>query len=114
MVIFADARAAADCAREMQREVAADPDQIGLRVGINSGELLRDGDDFFGSAVIIARRLCDAAGSGQTLASERTCELLEGASLDGARPVGRLPLKGIAEPVPAAALTWQAAAESAR
>ena len=41
-----------------------------IRVGLHVGEPVRDDDDYFGTAVVVARRLCDMAEGGQILASE--------------------------------------------
>ncbi len=84
----------------MQRSVAADPDGLGLRVGLHIGPVLRDGDDLHGTTVITASRLCDQAESGQTLFSGAVREAA-GPLLDGhVRAVGDKVLKGLAEPVP--------------
>ena len=99
MVIFSKrAQAAIECANEMQRRVADDDDEIGLRVGLHAGELLRDGNDFFGSTVIIARRLCDRAESGQTHRLRRDLRLRATKYDDSlALRLGRL--KGLSTPV---------------
>ncbi|MBJ7353783.1 MAG: adenylate/guanylate cyclase domain-containing protein [Thermoleophilaceae bacterium] len=109
MVIFGQAARAADCASTMQQLVAEDDDELGLRVGVHAGELLRDGDDYFGSTVITARRLCDCAGSGQTLISEPTCALVGDGFQDSLEPIGILFLKGLPEPVETSILRWDAA-----
>ncbi|MGH2960118.1 MAG: adenylate/guanylate cyclase domain-containing protein, partial [Solirubrobacterales bacterium] len=112
MVIFADAGKAIDCSAEMQRQVEADDDQLGLRVGVHAGELLRDGNDFFGTTVIIARRLCDGAESGQTIVSTATRALAEGCTESSFRPLGALNLKGLGAPVEAESLVWADPVES--
>ena len=65
---------AAGCAVTMQRRIAAGNQQagerLGLRVGINAGEVVSDEDDYFGTPVVVARRLCDHASSGRVLCSE--------------------------------------------
>jgi class 3 adenylate cyclase len=44
---------------------------LGLRIGVNVGDVVDDGsDDVFSSAVVLARRLCDAAGPRKILVSE--------------------------------------------
>jgi class 3 adenylate cyclase len=106
MVVFADPIAATTCAAEMQRAVAADAHGLGLRVGVHTGELLREDDDFYGSTVIIARRLCDSADSGQIIVSDATRELTEARSGDAVESLGRLALKGLAQPVAAFTLWW--------
>lgn len=105
MVLFADPIRALRCAGELQRVVAEDPDGLGLRVGVHAGELLREGDDYFGTTVIVARRLCDGAASGRTLVSDAirsfAAEAAEPAAIGSFVPLGRLALKGISRPVEA-------------
>ena len=40
---------------------------IGLRVGISSGEVDHEEDDYFGDPVVEAARLCAGCASGQVL-----------------------------------------------
>ena len=65
MVVFDSAVAASRCAISMQRAIerhnAAGGSQLGVRVGIHVGEPIRHEDDYFGAAVVVAKRLCDAA-----------------------------------------------------
>jgi class 3 adenylate cyclase len=101
MVTFADARAAITCGLAMQRAVAASEDPIELRVGIASGEAVCEDGDYFGRPVIVARRLCDAAGGGDVLVAEPPAEPVAGVS---ARPLTPLSLKGLNQPVAASAM----------
>ena len=41
-----------------------------VRVGLNVGEPIREEDDYFGTPVVVAKRLCDVADGGQILASD--------------------------------------------
>ena len=107
MVVFADAAEASACAAAMQWSVAADADGLGLRVGLHSGELLREDDDFYGSTVIIARRLCDLADSGQIIISDDTRALTEASREEEVESLGRLTLKGLSDPVAAFTLWWR-------
>ena len=58
-------------------------------VGVNAGPMIYEEGDYFGRPVVVARRLCDAAGPGQVLVA--------GAREDGLETVGRLALKGLRE-----------------
>ncbi|HEU4702694.1 MAG TPA: AAA family ATPase, partial [Conexibacter sp.] len=83
---------------------------IGLaaRVGVAAGEPIADGEDLHGMAVVLASRLCGAAGSGEVLVHELVRELVasrEAVALDAARAYA---LKGIPQPVRAAVLRWDA------
>jgi class 3 adenylate cyclase len=80
MVAFASTADAVRCAISMQqasrRPVAGE--RVTIRVGINAGDALRDEGDYFGTAVVTARRLCDRAGPGQILCSATVEGLLAG------------------------------------
>lgn len=104
MAVFADARAATACAQAMQHAVAADRDGLGLRVGLHSGDLVREGGDVFGTTVIVAARLCARARPGEILASDATCAEAQCT----ARALGPLTLRGLRAPVDASAVAWTA------
>jgi class 3 adenylate cyclase/tetratricopeptide (TPR) repeat protein len=114
MVTFTSAVAAVEAAVEMQRSAGrhvADPDhRPEIRVGLHAGEPLRDEEDYFGVSVNVAKRLCDAAGPGQILASSLIRALVSPRLRSGLRPAGELALKGIEEPVDAYLVDWTPAA----
>lgn len=61
MTVFAspaDALHAAVAMQQAARRRAAG-ERLAIRVGLHVGEALRDESDYFGTAVVIARRLCD-------------------------------------------------------
>ncbi|MDO9355329.1 MAG: adenylate/guanylate cyclase domain-containing protein [Solirubrobacteraceae bacterium] len=107
MVVFRDAGPALTCAAAMQRAVASDTDRLGLRVGVHLGPLLREADDFHGTTVIVAARLCDRAESGQILVSSDAWDAV-GADAPPGRLVGDLDLKGLGDPVATYELDWSA------
>lgn len=113
MVVFACHRAAVACAASMQSAVAECADSLELRIGIASGETIREDDDYFGRPVIVARRLCDTARGGDVLVSEATRERLGSAPPHELESVGPLALKGLADPVAASTLRPRALALSA-
>src|SRR5205807_3042307 len=49
---------------------------IEVRVGLHVGEPIRDEADYFGTPVVVAKRLCDAAAGGQILASTLVQDLV--------------------------------------
>ncbi len=79
-----------------------------VRIGLHAGEPVQADDDFHGTAVVIAKRLCDTADGGQILASDLVRELVGSRGSFLFRPAGRLRLKGLPEPVSAATIEWQA------
>jgi class 3 adenylate cyclase len=82
MVAFRTARAAIQCAIAIQQAIAeanrlaegaqGTGPRIAVGIGINTGEPIEDGGDYFGSMVNLASRICAAAGAGQILVTEAT------------------------------------------
>ena len=74
MVAFPSAVNAVSCAIGIQQAVHRHnarevDDRLKVRVGLNVGEPIRDEGDYFGTPVVVAKRLCDSAEGGQILAS---------------------------------------------
>lgn len=103
MAAFASPADAVRGAVSMQRfPQAADTPELSLRVGLDVGELLEQerrgtGSGYFGTPVVIARRLCDLASSGQILCSSTVAGLLRGRAAFRFRELGAQMLKGISE-----------------
>ena len=74
-----------------------------------SANPVRDEDDYFGAAVVVAKRLCDSAGAGQILISSLVRGLVSPKTGFVFVPVGDLPLKGMDEPVSAFSVEWREA-----
>ena len=93
MVVSIEQTNAIAFALELERRSADVCEPLALRVGIASGHaLLFEGDDYIGSAVNMAARLCDAAGPREVLLPTMQLERLpEGVS---ATPHGDLELRG--------------------
>jgi class 3 adenylate cyclase len=102
MVVFDAVADAVACAAQMQAAVSREEQALGLRIGIHVGEPMREEGDYFGTPVIIARRLCDTARPGQTLVSESVSELAAEHEFDS---FGDLALKGLSKRVSARALS---------
>jgi class 3 adenylate cyclase len=80
MLAFQSARRALECAIAIQRAVAgthSDP-PIRVRMGLHTGEALKDADDFYGRDVVLAARIADQARGGEILVSGLLKALLEG------------------------------------
>jgi class 3 adenylate cyclase/tetratricopeptide (TPR) repeat protein len=118
MVVFGSAVDAAACAADMQRAVdrhnrrPVSSHMLEVRIGLHAGEPVREGEDYHGVAVNIAKRLCDVAEGGQILASELVRGLAAGHDEIQFRPIGPVELKGINEPVATAEVLWSSAATS--
>src|SRR5262245_6487022 len=73
------ARPALRCAVAIQRAMAAYGEHaavpVGLRIGVHTGDAIREADDFFGRNVIVAARIAAAATGGEILVSSLVREL---------------------------------------
>jgi class 3 adenylate cyclase len=112
MLAFNSALGALACAVAMQQRVTeyhseAGGEAMGLRIGLNAGEVISAGEDYFGRPVVVAKRLCDQAGSGQILLSEVVRSLVAARGEYRFIALGALQLKGLADPVTAFGLDWQ-------
>lgn len=114
MSVFESAVDATACAMAMQRATAHRPvpgRTFAIRVGMSSGDVWFEDDDWHGVSVVEANRLCAAAASGQILVAEAT-RLLTRGNHTGYRRVGDLTLKGLPEPVSAWELDWETEPEA--
>jgi class 3 adenylate cyclase len=118
MVAFPSAVQAVECAVAMQRAVSEHnrsrvAPHIRVRIGLHAGEPFREKGDFFGTAVVVAERLCGQAKGGQILASELVVGLVGSRGGFRFRPAGRLSLKGLAQPLGAVSIEWDKGAVGA-
>lgn len=109
MVAFDSTADAVNCAIVMQqasrRPTAGE--RLEIRVGLHVGEAFVDESDYFGTSVVIARRLCDSGGAGQIRASDIVARLLDGrGNATQTKDLGPLDLKGITNPVPAVEIIY--------
>jgi class 3 adenylate cyclase len=82
MIAFSSARRALECAigiqRALREHTAQNPEEsVQVRVGLHTGEVVREGDDFFGKNVAIAARVASAARGGEILVSSLVKELAD-------------------------------------
>jgi class 3 adenylate cyclase len=118
MLAFASARRALDCAAAIQRAFDArnhgHPDQpLRLRIGLHTGEAIREGDDFFGRHVNLAARVAAQAQGGEVLVSSLLKDLTEGAG-DFRFDAGRdTELKGLSGSHRIFSLDWEPQATAA-
>ena len=84
MLAFQSARKALECAVDIQRAFAKRNDSadepIRVRIGLHTGEALKEADDFFGKNVILAARIAGQAQGGEILVSSLLKELTESAA----------------------------------
>jgi class 3 adenylate cyclase len=95
MLAFSDAPSAVSCAASIQRAIAAQDfwgEEVKVRIGVHTGEVIAEADDFFGRTVILAARVADCARGGEVLVTGEVHESVPGASFGEGRQVC---LKGI-------------------
>ena len=107
MIAFNSAVAAVRCAVDMQRAACTAGGALLLRMGLHAGEPVADGDDLYGTPVIIASRLCDVAGAGEILASDVVRQIAGHRVAELMAPAGNMRLKGIADRVAVATVQWR-------
>ena len=110
MASYPSASSALDSAVQIQRSLAKrneeKPDEaIHVRIGINAGEPVREQDDLFGTAVQVARRICDQAEPGQILVSNVVRELVAGKGFLFA-DMGETALRGFEDPTRVYEVRW--------
>ena len=105
LVEFASVVDAVECAVAIQRAVAArdagtpDDRRIVLRIGINLGDIIIEGDDIYGDGVNLAARLEGIAEPGGIALSEDAWRQVQGKVATGFVDLGPQSLKNIARPV---------------
>ena len=103
MASFFSASRGVGCALQIQqtfadRNTANPEDAVRIRIGLNAGEPITEGDDLFGTSVQLARRICDRAEPGQVLVSDVVRQLVAGKGF-AFEHLGAEMLKGFDEPV---------------
>ena len=111
MVAFSSARRALNCAIAIQHAFAEHNERaeqpLRVRIGLHTGEAIRDADDFFGRHVILASRIAGQARGGEILVSSLLKELTASAgdvSFDEGREVE---LKGLSGTHRVYAVAWE-------
>ena len=107
MASFPSASGALECAIAIQRAVAEQAEaSLQVRIGLNVGEPLVEEEDLFGTAVQLARRICDHGEPEQILASNVVRELAAGKGFLFA-DIGEVVPKGFEEPVRLYEVRWR-------
>ena len=75
LLAFPSARKALLCAVSLQRSFHED--DMPVRMGLHTGEVIREGDDLYGRNVILASRIAGTARGGEILVSSLTKELTD-------------------------------------
>jgi adenylate cyclase len=113
MASFGSASGALECAIAIQRAAdpsprrGGEPSDLAIKIGLNAGEPVAEESDLFGTAVQLARRVCDQAAPGQVLVSNVVRELAAGKGFLFS-DTGEVALKGYEEPVRLFEVRWNA------
>jgi class 3 adenylate cyclase len=101
MLAFGSARRALQCAVAIQRALSEHDESaetpIRVRIGLHTGEAVKEADDFYGKHVVLASRIADEARGGEILVSSLLKDLTESAgefTFGERREVGVKGLKG--------------------
>ena len=101
MVAFSSARLALECAIAIQQTLAAHnaenpAEPIKVRIGLHTGEAIKESEDFFGKSVILAARIASQAQGEQVLVSSLLKALVESSREFQFRDGREMELKGLA------------------
>lgn len=92
-------RSALEIQNSLQEYRAEHPDvPLHVRIGVNAGEPVTEGNDFFGVAVQLTKRICDIADPDQILVSDVIKGLCMGRNFHF-QELGEQHLKGFHEPI---------------
>lgn len=107
MLSFDSASAAIKCACDIQKEISKNLPSIKVRVGINTGEVVRrEGRHPFGQAVVVSSRIAAKAKGGQILISDVTKQLASGSKFPFVER-GRFKPKGFRETIKLHEISWK-------
>jgi class 3 adenylate cyclase len=110
MLAFASAEEALGCAIGIQRALVgplSDGHRLRVRIGLHTGETIREEDDFYGKDVILAARIAAEARGGEILVSSLVRELTEGSELFSFTDPTDVELKGLSGMHSLSAVRWQ-------
>jgi class 3 adenylate cyclase len=113
MLAFSSAHAALRCAIEMERTFGDRPrsgEPLKVRIGVHSGFVIADAEDFYGRNVVLAARIADTANGGEILVSSAVKQYTETDPSFDFEHRGDFRFKGLHGEFAVYALLWQAAA----
>ena len=113
MASYTSAADALSGAVSMQRSVArrnlrSEATPLAMRIGISAGDATFEDDDWFGTPVVEAARLCASAEGGQILVSDLVRALAGSRSDLELTRLGERELKGLPEPIAVCEVEWAA------
>ena len=111
MVVFQSARQALHCATAMQRALAAysethRDEPLRIRIGLHTGEAIKESEDFYGKNVILAARIAAQALGKQILLSSLVKSVTESAREFTFEDERQIQLKGLSGTYGVVELKW--------
>lgn len=107
MLSFESATTAIKCACEIQKEISSKMPSIKIRMGLNTGEVVRrEGKHPFGQAVVVASRIASEAKGEQILISDISKKLASGSKFPFIKK-GRFKPKGFSETIKLYEVSWK-------
>jgi class 3 adenylate cyclase len=112
MVAFGSARRALRCAVGIQRSLAerrvsSGDEPVSVRIGLHTGEVIAEANDFFGKNVILASRIAARAAGREILVSSVSRAVMQGTDEFSFGEGRSLELKGLADSHVVHALRWE-------
>ena len=107
---------AVECAVSLQRGLgernasASENERIQVRIGVNLGEVIVDGEDRYGDGVNVAARLQQIAEPGGICVSGKVAREVEKKLALGLEPMGDQKLKNLVEPISASRIVMEGSA----
>lgn len=115
MCVFPTAAAATESAADMQTRVEMQEPVAGqrlqVRIGVQFGPVLEEGQDVFGDCVNVASRMVKLAKPGQIIAAGECVAPLSAARQALTRALDKLPVKGRQQEVDVYEILWQQSEE---
>ena len=111
MLAFQSGRAGINCAIGIQRSLAerneSTAEPVHVRIGLHTGEVIKEGDDFFGKHVILAARIAGQASGGEILVSSLLKELADSSGDVDFEDARQVELKGLSGEHQICVVNWQ-------
>jgi len=117
LLAFTSALAGVRCAIGIQRALKAGNEghpgeDLEIRIAVHTGDVLRDGDHFFGQSLIVAFRLLEIAGAGEILLSSATQRRVSGHWIGRSATERAFLPKGLRSEIHFAAAEWRHGTDS--
>lgn len=111
MIVFASASAALACAVELQQVFSLysarnTEEQLRVRIGLHTGNVFQERDDFLGKTVVVAARITGRARGGEILVSGTLKDYTDRVGRWHFGPPSELSLKGLNSPQRVHSVDW--------